>query len=92
MGHISFEINSEMQMKRLAVLVMNANFVQLGEYMMILELTAIKLYQEGALTLEKATKLANISIEALIEKLGSLGVPIVNYPSTDLRQELKDFE
>ncbi|MFT3742081.1 MAG: type II toxin-antitoxin system prevent-host-death family antitoxin [Gammaproteobacteria bacterium] len=51
---------------------------------------AIKLYQEDTLTLEKAAKLANISMEALIEKLGNLGIPVVRY--SDLSQELKDFE
>ncbi|MFT3742647.1 MAG: type II toxin-antitoxin system prevent-host-death family antitoxin [Gammaproteobacteria bacterium] len=53
---------------------------------------AIKLYQEGMLTIEKAAKLANISMEALIERLSSFGIHVVSYPPTDLSQELKDFE
>jgi prevent-host-death family protein len=53
---------------------------------------AIKLYQESAFTVEKAAKLAGISIEAFIERLGNLGIPIVTYTAAELRQELKDFE
>ncbi len=50
---------------------------------------AIKLYQEGVLTLEKAARFAGISIETLIERLGSLGIPVVSYSPEDLNQELK---
>jgi prevent-host-death family protein len=64
------------------------NLLKLG----LKQALAIKLYQEGTLTLEKAAKLADISIEAWIEILGSLGVSAVNYPPTDLKRELKDFE
>lgn len=53
---------------------------------------AIKLYQDGALTLGKAAKLANCPLELFIEMLGSLGVPIVNYSPSEVSKELKDFE
>ena len=53
---------------------------------------AIKLYQESTFTLGKAAKLAGISLEAFIERLGSLGIPTVDYPPSELHQELKDFE
>ncbi len=53
---------------------------------------AVKLYKEGTLTLGKAAKLAGQSMEAFIEKLGHLGVPVVNYLPTEIAQELKDFE
>ncbi|OGT59870.1 MAG: prevent-host-death family protein [Gammaproteobacteria bacterium RIFCSPHIGHO2_12_FULL_43_28] len=53
---------------------------------------AIKLYQEETLTLEKAAKLAGMSLEGFIEKLGRLGIPAVNYSADDLDKELKDFE
>lgn len=52
---------------------------------------AIKLYQEETLTLEKAAKFAGQSIEALIEKLGVLGIPIVRYSADDLDKELENF-
>ncbi len=53
---------------------------------------AIKLYQESTITLEKAVKLAGVSMEAFIEKLGSLGIPVVSYTVAELHRELKDFE
>lgn len=56
------------------------------------QVLAIKLYQENAFSLEKAAKLAGISLEAFIEALGSLGIPVVSYTTTELHRELKDFE
>ena len=53
---------------------------------------AIKLYREGTITIEKAAKLAGVSIEAFMESLGNLGIPIVNYSAVELHRELKDFE
>ncbi len=53
---------------------------------------AIKLYKEETLTLGKAAKLSGQSIEAFIEKLGQLGVPVVDYSPSDIQRELKDFE
>lgn len=53
---------------------------------------AIKLYREETLTLEKAAKLAGNSIEEFMEKLGKLGVPVIDYPADELDRELKDFE
>lgn len=53
---------------------------------------ALKLYEDEALTLGKAAKLAGISLEAFIERLGKLGISAVKYKATDIDQELKDFE
>lgn len=53
---------------------------------------AIKLYKEEAVTLEKAAKLANVSLEGFIEKLGKLGIPVVAYSKSELEKELKDFD
>jgi predicted HTH domain antitoxin len=53
---------------------------------------AIKLYQEETLSVGKAAKLAGQSIEAFIERLGSLGIPVVNYSAAEIDQELKDFD
>jgi predicted HTH domain antitoxin len=52
---------------------------------------AIKLYQDETLTLEKSAKLADLSLEVFLEKLGSLGISAVNYSTHDLKKELKDF-
>ncbi|MBI5447388.1 MAG: UPF0175 family protein [Gammaproteobacteria bacterium] len=53
---------------------------------------AITLYKEHHLTLEKAAKLADKSLEGFIEILGKLNISIVNYSTKDLLKELKDFE
>lgn len=53
---------------------------------------AVKLYKEETLTLAKAAKLAGQSLESFIERLGKLGIPIVNYSPDEIDQELKDFD
>jgi len=53
---------------------------------------AIKLFKDEIITIEKAAKIAGISMESFIEKLGQLGVPVVNYSADELDQELKNFE
>ncbi len=56
------------------------------------QILAIKLYQENAFSLEKASKLAGISLEAFIEALGKRGIPAVSYSTDELHRELNDFE
>lgn len=53
---------------------------------------AITLFKEGSLSLTKAAKLADQSVEGFIEKLGALGIAAVDYNPSDLEKELKDFE
>jgi predicted HTH domain antitoxin len=53
---------------------------------------AIKLYKDGIITLEKAAKLADSSVEAFIEKLGFLGIPTVTYSTEELKEELNFFD
>lgn len=53
---------------------------------------AIKLYREEAISLGKAAKLAGLSLNSFIDKLGKYGIPVVNYSAKDLEQEIKDFE
>lgn len=52
---------------------------------------AIKLFQEEALSLGKAAKLAGLSQAAFIDRLGKLGIPTVTYSADELTKELKDF-
>lgn len=52
---------------------------------------AVKLYKEEALTLGKAAKLAGQSLESFIERLGKLGIPVVDYSPDEIDKELKDF-
>jgi predicted HTH domain antitoxin len=49
---------------------------------------AIKLFQEGTVSLGKAAKLAGLDRETFIDRLSSLGIPAVDYPAEDLDQEL----
>ena len=53
---------------------------------------AIKLYNEGTLTLGKAAKLAGQPIETFMERLGHLGIAAINYNPTEISEELKDFD
>ncbi len=49
---------------------------------------AIKLFQEGAISLGKAAKLAQLDYESFVDKLTALGIPIVDYPSEELDTEV----
>jgi prevent-host-death family protein len=49
---------------------------------------AIKLFQDGTLSLGKAAKLAGLSYEAMVEQLASMGVPVVDYPPEELDAEV----
>lgn len=49
---------------------------------------AIKLFQDGAMSLGKAAKLACLSYEAFVEHLASIGVSAVDYPPEDLDAEV----
>lgn len=52
---------------------------------------AIKLFKDETISLEKAAKISDLNIETFIEKLGQLGIAAVNYSSSELDQELKNF-
>ena len=49
---------------------------------------AIKLYTEEALSLGRAARLAGLSVEAFLEKLGAAGIPTVRYSPEELNEEL----
>jgi prevent-host-death family protein len=49
---------------------------------------AIKLFQDGTLSLGKAAKLAGLSYEAMVEHLASIGVAAVDYPPEELDAEV----
>ncbi len=53
---------------------------------------AVHLYKEGVLTLPKAAKLSNESLEGFIALLSKLGISIIHYTIKDVDEELKDFE
>ncbi len=49
---------------------------------------AAKLYSEEVLSLGRAARLAGLSIEAFIEKLGAMGVAVADYSPAELNDEL----
>ena len=49
------------------------------------------MFKEEVMSLEKAAKVSGLGLESFIEKLGHLGIPLVNYSAEELDQELKDF-
>jgi predicted HTH domain antitoxin len=51
---------------------------------------ASRLYEKGRLSLGQAADLAGLSKRAFIEILGSYGVSVFNYPSSDLDQDVEN--
>ena len=49
---------------------------------------AIKLFQDGAMSLGKAAKLAGLSYEGFVEHLASIGLPVVDYAPEELDAEI----
>ena len=49
---------------------------------------AIKLFQDGAISLGKAAKLAALDYESFVDKLTSLGIPAVDYAPEELDTEV----
>ncbi|MBK7001770.1 MAG: UPF0175 family protein [Rhodoferax sp.] len=52
---------------------------------------AIKLYDDGIISLGKAAKLAGLGQEAFMQVLGAMAIPVVRYPSTDVADEVRSF-
>ncbi len=53
---------------------------------------AIKLFEEGNLTLQRAAKLSGLSTETFLSRLATLGITVVDQPTSELDAELKHFE
>ena len=49
---------------------------------------AVKLYEEGVLTLSKSAKLAEMPMDEFIAVLGSAGVSVFGYDNDDIQEEL----
>ena len=52
---------------------------------------AVKLYQEGVLTLNKAARLAEMPMDKFIAVLGSVGISVFGYDTDDVQRELDKF-
>lgn len=53
---------------------------------------ALRLYAEKTISLGKAAKLAQLSLEEFIARLGAIGIPAVDYPAEELDEELAALE
>ncbi len=49
---------------------------------------ASRLYEKGKLSLGQAAELVGLSKRAFMELLGTYGVPVFNYPSSDLDRDV----
>lgn len=49
---------------------------------------AVRLFEKGRVSLGQAATLAGFTKRAFIDVLGREGVPVVNYPASELEQEL----
>ena len=52
---------------------------------------AVHLFESGQVTSSQGARLAGVSLEEFIEILGTLGIPVVDYPPEELEEELKLF-
>ena len=52
---------------------------------------AVNLYQDEAVSLGKAAKLANLSTEEFMEMLGAKEIPCISYDPDDLDREVASF-
>jgi len=50
---------------------------------------AIEVYREGVVSLEKASKIAGVNLEDFIEKLSALKIAVVDYPASELEDEMQ---
>lgn len=51
---------------------------------------ASRLYERGKLTLGQAADIAGLSKRTFMEMLGSYGVSVFNYPSSDLDRDIEN--
>lgn len=53
---------------------------------------AVKLFEEGIVSVGRAAKVAGMDRESFMERLGSMGIPVVNYDAADLAGEMAATE
>ena len=49
---------------------------------------AVKLFEDGLLSLVKSAKLAKMNVESFMELLATFDIPVVNYDASELDEEL----
>jgi predicted HTH domain antitoxin len=50
---------------------------------------AVKLFEQHVLSIGLAAKLAGMPIEAFAEHVSALGIPVIDYPASELDKELQ---
>lgn len=63
----------------------NERLIELGVHRAM----AVHLFESGQVTLGRGAKIAGLFIGDFIEVLGSLGIPVVDYPPEELEKELE---
>lgn len=53
---------------------------------------AVALFRQGQVSLGYASRVADLSVSAMIERLGSMGIPIVNVDDRELDHEISAFD
>lgn len=53
---------------------------------------AVTLFRQGQISLGYAARVAGLSVSAMIERLGRMGIPIVNIDDRELDHELSAFD
>lgn len=56
----------------------------------VLMVIASRLYEKGKLSLGQAAELVGLSKSTFMEILGTYGVSVFNYPSTDLERDIEN--
>ena len=52
---------------------------------------ALRLFESEVVSLPKAAKIADLSVDAFLELLSGYGIPVVTYPPEDLDKEVEAF-
>lgn len=55
-------------------------------------LLAVRLYQEGEVSLGYAAEMAGYSLATFVELLGKRGIAVIDYPAADLDGEMDAFD
>lgn len=50
---------------------------------------SVRLFEKGRISLGKAAELAGLSKRDFIDALGREGIPVINYPASELKKELE---
>ncbi len=59
------------------------NMFQLGLHAFL----AVEAYKVGSVSLEKAAKMASLSVESFMERLSEYAIPVVNYPAEEVQDD-----